>query len=142
MSNIDRDEMQNCPVFINFFDDFMSFQKDFRVSRFKNIHDFAWKTFTFWWFRIPKGRNFRENDQKTQKTRKLMPVKVSVLKVTSIWNLKYFFMFFSISVIFHNNWFISKVEMELTSLVWLEKVLVKSDNYVTTSKNSQMGLPW
>ena len=36
------------------------------------------KAFAFWWFRISKGRNFRENDWKT---RKLMPTKVSALKV-------------------------------------------------------------
>ena len=36
------------------------------------------KTFVFWWFIISKGRNFRENDQKT---RNLMPAKVSALKV-------------------------------------------------------------
>ena len=39
------------------------------------------KTFAFCGFRISKGRNFRENDWKTRKTRKLMPAKVSALKV-------------------------------------------------------------
>ena len=39
------------------------------------------KTFAFWWFRISKSINFREKDQKTRKTRKLMPAKVSAPKV-------------------------------------------------------------
>ena len=41
------------------------------------------KTFAFWWFRISKGINFREIDQKTRKTRKFLPAKVSALKVKS-----------------------------------------------------------
>ena len=60
-----------------------------QVKKWSNCWSLSKKTFAFeryLWFRVLmviifKGRNFRENDQKTQKTQNLMPAKVSALNV-------------------------------------------------------------
>ena len=61
-------------------------KKNFRVWKIFVIS--REKTFAFWWFIISKGRNFHENDQKTRKTRNLMPAKVSALKVNIKFSIK------------------------------------------------------
>ena len=50
-----------------------------KLSRLKDIRDFAWKNFRVLMVYNFQRQKLRENDQKTRKTRNLMPAKVSTL---------------------------------------------------------------